>query len=849
MPGSSVEEQLEGQLRDHARQPESSRRVAAWMMVVDVRPSGPSTWFLPFPRLIQIGDEEAGAATCSPTADVDERLRACLLEMGLEPEAAKLFGVAASTVAALTKGTSLTAVAQGGDTADGTREPTSAETGSGDPDLAARTDDASRVLGLVGSLTRLGARLEGALVSVVGELTVRNGRVLLRRKGVTRPGELTDNQVTRWRARSKSVTRSEIEALTGWGEGEVSDLVALANAPAEVRQPVVDSMTTGVTPWRLARRFVRELGHEAHEDTAEVAERLFGTDPKTVCTDRLDPDGEVKDGPWEHKLFNRALAGEATRLASRDPQAAAQARQRARQKRDVRAVVNEDGTGAVTVSGTASQVTAVVDRLERAAREARALGDPRTLADLRADMGMSLLLHSGLALPDPLPPDADDHVRTAWTEQMRAVLAALPPAVLNVIVPFDALVHSPQRPLFSPGFLAGERGAAEGAPHGAQGTSTPGGPTPGAPPPGAAPRGAPPPGSSPPGAAEPGAAQPGAPPQPGEPRGHEPSSPSADGGPPGEVLSMGMVTGAFAHFLTPDAVRELALTPGTTLHRLLMDPADGRCVERSIAAYAPDAAMRAQVHAADVTCRAPGCVQHAPYTQLDHVTPHGAGGPTSETNLQDLHSRHHDGKTHGGWEAVMAPNRDVTWTSLLGRIYRTRAHDYRQYSSLFRAAVERVHQDVEQALADDAAARARARAEGRIDDGLDGRGERRQRASMTRQVALADAVDRAVYRALTYRGAARPLRAGDDHPDTDTDPAFLGWDSLSLTHVTATGERRHGPNPDVVRDERDQQEAAAAAGDATNPMGAAGPAAGERPQAATHDTGWRHRPDDEPPPF
>jgi hypothetical protein len=824
MPGSAVQEQLERQLRAHTRQPEPfGRGSAGWIMVVDVRPEGPSTWFVPVPRLIEIGGGDDGSGTCAPTSGVDHRLRACLREMGLPPEAAELFAVVAATVGALTNGTDLAAVMPGDDTADVAPEPSSAEAGPGEPDLAARTTDASRVLGLVGALTRLGAHLEGALVSVVGELTVRNGRVLLGRKGVAHPGDLTDNQVTRWRARSKSVTRSEIEALTGWGEGEVSDLVALANTPAHVRQPVVDSMTTGVTSWRLARRFLRELGHEAHEDAAEVAEKLFGTDPETACSDRLDPDGEVKDGPWEHKLFNRALAGEATRLASRDPQAAAQARQRARQKRDVRAVVNEDGTGAVTVSGTASQVAAVADRLERAAREARALGDPRTLADLRADIGMSLLLHSGLALPDPLPPDADDHVRTAWTEQMRAVLAALPPAVLNVIVPFDALVHSPQRPLFGSAFFAPQRDEAEG-----------------------------------------------------EPRGREPSSSSGGGGPPGDVLSMGMVTGAFAHFLTPDAIRELALTPGTTLHRLLMDPADGRCVERSIAAYAPDAAMRAQVHAADVTCRAPGCVHHAPYTQLDHVTPHGVGGPTSETNLQDLHSRHHDGKTHGGWEAVMAPNRDVTWTSLLGRIYRTRAHDYRQYSSLFRGAVQRVHQDVEQALADDATAQARARAEGRTDLGLDARGERRQRTTLTRQAALADAVDRAVYRALTYRGAARPLRAGDDYPDTDTDPAFLGWDSLSLTHVTATGERRCGPDPDVARDERDQQEAAAAAGrdgeaegsaapaDAADPAGgadpagaadpvgaagAAGPAEGERPQATTHDTGWRHNPDDEPPPF
>src|SRR5690606_25392376 len=40
-------------------------------------------------------------------------------------------------------------------------------------------------------------------------------------------------------------------------------------------------------------------------------------------------------------------------------------------------------------------------------------------------------------------------------------------------------------------------------------------------------------------------------------------------------------------FLTPGQARELALAPGTTMHRILVDPADGRCIERTIASYRP----------------------------------------------------------------------------------------------------------------------------------------------------------------------------------------------------------------------------------------------------------------------
>src|SRR5690606_1429793 len=135
------------------------------------------------------------------------------------------------------------------------------------------------VLTLVEALTGLGSRLEGLLVEVVGDLTVRNGRVLLARKGAAGPEELSGEQVKRWRARAKAVTRREIAAATGWGEGESADLVALATAPAPVAGPVRAAMGAGVVPWRLARRFVREFGHHAHEDAAAVAQSLFGTDP------------------------------------------------------------------------------------------------------------------------------------------------------------------------------------------------------------------------------------------------------------------------------------------------------------------------------------------------------------------------------------------------------------------------------------------------------------------------------------------------------------------------------------------------------------------------------------------
>jgi hypothetical protein len=58
----------------------------------------------------------------------------------------------------------------------------------------------------------------------------------------------------------------------------------------------------------------------------------------------------------------------------------------------------------------------------------------------------------------------------------------------------------------------------------------------------------------------------------------------------------------------------------------------------------------------DRTCRQPGCGQPVGRVDLDHVRPHGAGGPTDCDNLCCLCRRHHRLKTHApGWRFVLLP--------------------------------------------------------------------------------------------------------------------------------------------------------------------------------------------------
>ena len=66
--------------------------------------------------------------------------------------------------------------------------------------------------------------------------------------------------------------------------------------------------------------------------------------------------------------------------------------------------------------------------------------------------------------------------------------------------------------------------------------------------------------------------------------------------------------------------------------------------------YAPTAAQRRWGRARDHGCRHPGCRNRTGWADLDHVIPHGEGGPTDCDNLCCLCRRHHRLKTFApGW--------------------------------------------------------------------------------------------------------------------------------------------------------------------------------------------------------
>ena len=74
--------------------------------------------------------------------------------------------------------------------------------------------------------------------------------------------------------------------------------------------------------------------------------------------------------------------------------------------------------------------------------------------------------------------------------------------------------------------------------------------------------------------------------------------------------------------------------------------------------YRPTAAQRRFVAADDRHCRMPGCRRRPGRCDIDHVVPHGAGGPTECWNLCCLCRRHHRIKTFArGWSFELLDDR------------------------------------------------------------------------------------------------------------------------------------------------------------------------------------------------
>ncbi|MDO5740915.1 MAG: HNH endonuclease signature motif containing protein [Ornithinimicrobium sp.] len=665
-----------------------------------------------------------------------------------------------------------------------------------------------RVLAVL-ALSRAG--LDARMVEAATLTVAATGRMLLTEKGFATVEELSQAQRDKWRAEAKRLACAEVEVKLGLGVYETRILVGLACAPTLTRRLVIDALDRGVASWAQIKAFWQRCGKLPSEAAELVAEALLGTDPAAAAKERLAADGALRDVPWQHSQYRAALEREAVAAKGTDAHAERSRRRAAYHARSAGLSIDEDGSATLTVTGPLVTMCALHRRIDTISRLLRKHGDPRTLDQLRSDVINALLLHGTLPLLDT-DPDALDVADLAAITQ---IVNAQPSVHLQVVIPWHSLTDGPACPgCHEPLRLDPDADHSHDTPHDTRHH-----------------RDDPAHGTNGRALADGNA---------GQREGSGGSGRVLADGNAGQGM-VGEILGAHPAFITPGHARELAVLPGTTLSRLLVDPADGRLLERSIATYRPDAAMRRQIRAADVYSRSPGSRRPLSACELDHVIPWGPScdGPTCELNLAGLAKDAHDRKTKKLWSATINTRRDLTWTTLLGQTFTTRAHDYRQYTST--AALSSPPSTTCHPSATSGAARLGA---------FLGRVVTARAAPDLAQIALdpaqlppdpaqlspdprkdpthalderRDLANRTLYAAIAHRGPGAYLIADDDYPGTGEHGGHLaGW--AWITHTDArTGSRRFGPprNPVTVDELLDLRR--------------------EGPEPSSHTTGQSHR--------
>ena len=130
-----------------------------------------------------------------------------------------------------------------------------------------------------------------------------------------------------------------------------------------------------------------------------------------------------------------------------------------------------------------------------------------------------------------------------------------------------------------------------------------------------------------------------------------------------------------------DAVRARALASGGVWRRVVTDPLTGQVLDVGRTRYRPTAALAEHVRTRDGTCAAPGCPVPARRADLDHTTayhprpddpPDTPLGRTDADNLGPLCRRHHRLKTDGGYRLRQINPGLFEWLTPTGHRYLTR---------------------------------------------------------------------------------------------------------------------------------------------------------------------------------
>ncbi|TLM74270.1 DUF222 domain-containing protein [Pseudarthrobacter sp. NamB4] len=123
--------------------------------------------------------------------------------------------------------------------------------------------------------------------------------------------------------------------------------------------------------------------------------------------------------------------------------------------------------------------------------------------------------------------------------------------------------------------------------------------------------------------------------------------------------------------------RTLVAGGAESFYRVLVDPRDGAPLEIGRTSYRLTKAMKQALRLRDGKCTFPGCSNHSPDNETDHLTAWHRGGTTGISNLAQLCPKHHRLKHHSRWTPTPATkNQPPGWTSPTGRHYKNEHHDW-----------------------------------------------------------------------------------------------------------------------------------------------------------------------------
>jgi len=116
--------------------------------------------------------------------------------------------------------------------------------------------------------------------------------------------------------------------------------------------------------------------------------------------------------------------------------------------------------------------------------------------------------------------------------------------------------------------------------------------------------------------------------------------------------------------------RKLVADGADSFYRVLVNPRDGAPLEIGRTRYRLPETIKQWIRMRDRKCTFPGCSNHTPDNDTDHLTAWEHGGSTGISNLAQLCPKHHRLKHNSHWTPDAAtPNESPGWTSPTGRHY------------------------------------------------------------------------------------------------------------------------------------------------------------------------------------